>query len=273
MFQISCFADEISPRLDEEIKVMASLDVKYLSLRAVDNIGVLDLSNEKLDEIARLLEEYGVGVSSIGSPIGKTQLSDTSDIHMRQTERAIYVAHRLNCPRIRVFSFYVDREGDMNAQRDEVISRLKDMTELAASEGVMLMHENEAGIYGESSAHCREILEGVNNAHFKAVFDASNFVAAGEAPFTQSLPNVKPYVAYMHIKDSRHSDGVIVPAGEGDGQLDLVLRAFADRDMFLTLEPHLIFAGRSRGFTGGELFRTAHTALTGILKKAGLAYR
>ena len=76
----------------------------------------------------------------------------------------------------------------------------------------------------------------------------------------------------MHIKDSRRSDGVIVPAGEGDGQLSQVLSAFAEKDMFLTLEPHLAVAGRMRGFTGAELFGRAHAALTGLLDRAGIAY-
>ena len=112
----------------------------------------------------------------------------------------------------------------------------------------------------------------MNHPALRAVFDASNFVAAGEAPFDESLPRVKDYVDYMHIKDSRHADGVIVPAGEGDGQYFSILPVFTDKDMFLTLEPHLAEAGRMRGFTGAELFARAHAALTGLLRSANIAY-
>ena len=154
----------------------------------------------------------------------------------------------------------------------EVIDRLRRMAGIAAAAGVTLMHENEAGIYGQASARCGDILKSVNHPALRAVFDASNFVAAGEAPFDESLPRVRDYVDYLHIKDSRHADGVIVPAGEGDGQLPAVLSAFAEKDMFLTLEPHLAVAGQMRGFTGPQLFERAHAALTGLLDAAGLTY-
>ena len=30
---------------------------------------------------------------------------------------------------------------------------------------------------------------------------------------------LKPYIEYVHVKDARLSDGEVVPAGTGDGQL------------------------------------------------------
>jgi hypothetical protein len=44
-------------------------------------------------------------------------------------------------------------------------------------------------------------------------------------------------------------------------------------DGFFSLEPHLALAGRAGGFSGAELFRTAHVALTGLLDAAGIGYR
>lgn len=271
MYKISCFADEISPVLSEQLDEMEKMHIGWLSLRSVDNVNVLDLTDEQVDEIGRALRARGMGVSSIGSPIGKTPISDDSGEYLRQTERAIQVAKKLDCPRIRVFSFYMEK-GELDANRDKVIGRLATMTEMAAKAGVELLHENEAGIYGEQSIRCRDLLEGVNHPGFRAVFDPSNFVAAGEDPFDQSLPQVRDYVAYMHIKDSRHSDGVIVPAGEGDGQVRQVLEAFAGKDLFLTLEPHLAIAGKFKGFTGVERFEKAYDALIGLLRESGIEY-
>ena len=163
-------------------------------------------------------------------------------------------------------------KDEIDARRGEVIDRIKRMSELAAREGITLMHENEAGIYGESSARCRDLLESVNMPNFKAVYDPSNFVGAGEAPLDESLPNIREYVDYLHLKDSRKTDNVIVPCGEGDAQIADILPLFADGDYFLTLEPHLAIVGRERGFSGSQLFEVAHSALTGLLKKAGIQY-
>ena len=271
MYTLSCFADEISPRLDEQLAVMERMNVRYLSLRSVEDVNVLKLTDAQIRDIASALKSRGMGVSSIGSPIGKTPVTDDISLCLDQTRRAIDIARALDCPRVRVFSFYMKKD-ELDKYRGEVIDRLRRMAEMAAEAGVTLMHENEAGIYGERSERCADILKSVNHPALRAVFDASNFVAAGEAPFDESLPRVRDYVDYMHIKDSRHADGVIVPAGEGDGQLPAVLAAFAEKDMFLTLEPHLAEAGRMRGFTGAELFAKAHAALTGLLRNANIAY-
>ena len=48
---------------------------------------------------------------------------------------------------------------------------------------------------------------------------------------------------------------------------------FAGWDGVVALEPHLSAAGRYSGFTGPDLFRQAHEALTGLMKQAGLEYR
>ena len=271
MYTLSCFADEIAPALGDQLDVMERLGVRYLSLRSVDNINVMDLTDARLREIRSALADRGMGVSSIGSPVGKTPIAEDAAACLDQARRAVEIAGIMGCPRVRVFSFYMEKD-ELDARRGEVMERLRRMADIAAEAGVTLMHENEAGIYGESSARCRDILRSVNHPALRAVFDPSNFVAAGEAPFDESLPRLLDDIAYMHIKDSRHADGVIVPAGEGDGQLKSILPVFADRDMFLTLEPHLAAAGRMRGFTGPALFEKAHAALTGLLRDAGIPF-
>ena len=89
MYTLSCFADEISPRLDEELDAMERLGIKWMSLRSVDNVNVLSLSDEQVDRIGCALRARGMGVSSIGSPIGKTPIADESDLYLEQTARAI----------------------------------------------------------------------------------------------------------------------------------------------------------------------------------------
>ena len=35
---------------------------------------------------------------------------------------------------------------------------------------------------------------------------------------------MKPYIEYIHVKDARKADGVIVPAGKGDGKIQEILK-------------------------------------------------
>ena len=68
---ISGFADEISSSFDEQLKTVRELGMQYISLRSADKKGIADFTVEevKTDLLPRL-QAAGVGVSSLGSPIG-----------------------------------------------------------------------------------------------------------------------------------------------------------------------------------------------------------
>ena len=59
---------------------------------------------------------------------------------------------------IRVFSFYIPKDKDAAEFRDEVMRRMTEMTRLAEKEDVVLLHENEKGIYGDIAPRCVDIL-------------------------------------------------------------------------------------------------------------------
>lgn len=63
--------------------------------------------------------------------------------------------------------------------------------------------------------------------------------------------------------------GKVVPAGQGDGQLEPILvDAYRSGYRgFVSLEPHLKVAGHSHGETGADLFKTAADALKALLAK------
>jgi sugar phosphate isomerase/epimerase len=77
------------------------------------------------------------------------------------------------------------------------------------------------------------------------------------------------------VKDALLADGTVVPAGEGDGEVEVTVRALqADGyDGFCSMEPHLATAGTLGGFSGEHHFRRATTAFTRILDTVGVEYR
>jgi sugar phosphate isomerase/epimerase len=81
-----------------------------------------------------------------------------------------------------------------------------------------------------------------------------------------------PRTRHVHIKDYRKATAEVLPAGEGDGQIDLLLSRLAEAGYggFLALEPHLAFAGRSSGFSGPEGMERAVVALRSLLATVGL---
>ena len=105
----------------------------------------------------------------------------------------------------------------------------------------------------------------INSPKLRTAFDFANFVQVSEDP-QYNWPLLKPYTVHFHIKDARMWDGIVVPAGEGDGRIPGILKDAVDSgyDGFLSLEPHLKVAGHSHGETGPELFKVAADALKAI---------
>jgi sugar phosphate isomerase/epimerase len=271
---LSGFADEISPELSVQLDTLQAEGIRYLELRGIWGKNVLALSDEEVERAKKEMDARGVGVSAIGSPIGKIGIADDFDQHLVAFRRAIEVAKRLNCPYIRLFSFYLPEGEDPAKYRDQVMKRMQGLVDAAAGSGLILLHENEKGIYGQSAARCLDILKTIRSPYLRATFDPANFVQEGEKPYDHCFPLLRPHIQYMHIKDALFKDGSNVPAGEGDGQFAPILKSLKEGGWmgFLSLEPHLKVAGRSSGFTGPELFQKAARALKKLLDELGVAY-
>ena len=277
MIRLSAFADEISPDLDEQIAVLQSENIHFLELRGAWGVNVLDFSDEQVERMRSDLDANGIGVSAIGSPIGKVPVDSSFAEHMQRFGRAIQLAHIFQTRYIRIFSFYPPASRTTatapSEWRDEVRWRLRALTVRARTENLTLLHENEKDIYGDTIARCVDILHSVNDEHFRAILDPANFIQCGQIPYPDAYESLRPWLLYMHVKDAL-PDGTVVAAGEGETHWPALLqRLRADGyDGFLSLEPHLAAAGQFQGFSGPDLFRKASQALQGMLQEMGWEY-
>ncbi|HET8626194.1 MAG TPA: sugar phosphate isomerase/epimerase family protein [Thermomicrobiales bacterium] len=275
MWTLTGFADEISPDLDEQLDTLARESLRYLELRAVWGKNVLRLDDAELARVRQALDRQGVGVSSIGSPIGKIGVADDFAPHLEDFKRALHAAHVMGAPFVRIFSFYIPEGDDPARYRDEVLSRLGRLVEAADGAGVTLLHENERGIYGDTPARCRDLLAALDSPLLRAAWDPANFVLCGVRPYTEGYDLLRPYIAYVHVKDARRDEGRVVPAGQGDGEVRETLAALHDSgfDGFFSLEPHLKAAGQFSGFSGPALFGEAAQAFKALLRELDIPWR
>lgn len=265
-FTVSAFGDEVADDLAQQLDVLTDCDLRFDEFRAAWGRNVLDLSDAEVARAADLLRERGFGVSAVASPIGKSSLDQPRAFELDRLERAIAVARALGTSLIRVFSFYVE-PGTAEAHREEVLARMGLLAERAERAGVILVHENERGIYGDTPERCLDVLSSVRSPALRQTFDPANFVQAGVHPMRDAWPILQPYVAHVHIKDARLADGTVVPAGQGDGEVRALLEALAREGYqgYLSLEPHLVTAGISSGYSAPEGMRVASDALRALL--------
>ena len=276
--KISGFSDEIDSCVTTQFEALNRLNIKYFEPRGIDGTNISKITDEQLTELKAKMDKYGIKVSSIGSPIGKVNIEDDFEEHFELYKRVVYIAKTLESKYIRMFSFYTKEGGWTDEKRADVISKLKVMIEYAKENDIVLLHENEKDIYGDTVDRCADLMENLYCDNFKAVFDPANFVQSAQDT-KYAYEKLNKYVEYMHIKDSR-ADGRVVPSGMGEGNVEYVLKNLFNNGFngFVSLEPHL---GSFEGLAelelddemeklpkGGEgTFTVAYNALNAILNK------
>jgi len=264
---LSAFADEISADLVEQLQVLKSCGLKHLDLRSVWNVNVMELTDSQCKQIKTALDGEGVKVAAIGSPIGKTTIDQPAQLELDRVKRAADLAEFFTCAYIRVFSFYPPEGGNIAEHGSEVLDRMAQWVDAVSGRPVILAHENEKAIFGDTAQRCVQIMEKLFGPQCIQIFDPANFVEVGETDlFDNAWKSLKKYTRFFHLKDCKAAEKTITVCGEGDGDVDPILAdACKDGfDGFMTLEPHLSFAGQYQGFTGPELFTKAVDAVKKI---------
>lgn len=274
MIKIAAFADEIDPSLDVQIEHCRKNNVTHIELRGIDGKNVLDFTKDKAAEYKKKLDDAGIGISAIGSPIGKVAIDLPFSQHFDRFKIAVDLALHFGAGLIRVFSYYPaggEGKGDVAVHRDEVIDRFRRKLEYIGNRNITLVHENEKGIYGDIGRRCVDLMQTINSPKLRTAFDFANFIQCGDNPL-ENWPGLKPYTVHIHIKDAVKGTGKVVPAGQGDGHIGEILKdAYASGYRgFVSLEPHLKVAGHSHGETGADLFKVAADALKSVCKQAGV---
>lgn len=242
-YVISAFADEYSKDFDIQVEMLKKQGITYIEPRFIGGRNISELAPTEVQEVKAKLDDGGIGVVSVGSPLGKITLDDDIESHLETARNVFEGANILGTDKVRVFSFYPHRGTPIMDSREEVIEKLGRMVELADGFGVKLCHENEGGIYGESPEACLDLLDTLGGK-LRAVLDMGNFTLGGYDP-VKAYRLLCPYIEYFHIKDGIRKDSeakAIVPPGKGNAKIGEILGDYikaVNRDVIVTLEPHL----------------------------------
>ena len=238
---LGAFADEAGSSLNEQIAAMLDNGICHLEARNIDGVNFIDHTVAQAKAIKEQLDAHGLRVWSIGSPLGKIQITDPMEPHLDKLKHTLELAQVMGSERIRMFSFFIPKEEDPAVYRDEVMERLGRMVETARGSGVKLCHENEKGIYGDVASRCADIL--AQFPEMGGIFDPANFIQCGQDT-QEAWELLKDRIDYFHVKDCVEG-GKVVPCGKGIGHVPEILRKFlAAGGQQLTLEPHLtVFKG------------------------------
>jgi len=239
---LSGFYDEVSFMLDDQLAALKELGETYMCPRTIDKKSIGGYTAEEFAKSVKpRLDAAGIKFSSIGSPLGKVAITDEEGYQKQLTMLAelAKIAEMMGCKYIRIFSFLIPSHEDPAIYRDQVMKKMRGFLDVVKGKDVILLHENEKGIYGNVSSRCVDIYKTLDDPQLKLIYDASNFIQCDEDP-VGAFDIMKDYVIYYHIKDCDKETKVEVPVGIGDGNYDYILSELSKRNYegFMTLEPH-----------------------------------
>lgn len=313
---LSGFADEAAndKLAVQQFSAFAALGLQYYSIRFID-VGngvknVMKLNKAETKTVLKMQDEYGLSVSSIGSPIGKVKLLNVDDgtknayipfkKYLKQdVQHACEVAQTFGAKLIRGFSFYHPKGEDPKKHIPQVVDHLGEIAELANKHKLTFGLEVEANLVGQSGDLLKEIHRKVNHPALMLIYDAANLVTQGmgaQESFEQYVATKKG-LGWLHVKDYRqpkqrttHVDEEalknFVPAHLGDGGHEMILRDLRSEipklekklkkrgipGFFIDLEPHVKGGGQFGGFSGPDGMGVALRSLCRVLDYVGIDY-
>jgi sugar phosphate isomerase/epimerase len=244
---LSGFADEAANQKTavQQFAAFAAVGLQYYSLRFIDAGGgvknVMKLTKGEITHIRHLEDEYGMNVTSIGSPIGKIKLKDIDDGSKNayvpfkkylasDVKKACEMAHAFETKLIRGFSFYHPRGSDPWEHVPEVVDRLGQIADTCLRSDLTFGLEIEANLVGQTGQLMAEIHRQVNHPELVLIFDAGNIITQGfsAAEVFEQYQAMKPGLGWMHIKDYRHPEPMKRKAGHVD---EAALKHFVPADL------------------------------------------
>ena len=313
---LSGFADEAAndKLAVQQFSAFAALGLQYYSIRFID-VGngvknVMKLNKTELKQVMKMQDEYGLQVSSVGSPIGKVKLLDVDDgtknayipfsrYLKNDVKHSCEVAEALNAKLIRCFSFYHPKGTDPKKHIPQVVDHLGEIADMANKHKLTFGLEVEANLVGQSGDLLRTIHRKVNSPALMLIYDAANLVTQGlsaQESFEQYRAT-KAGLGWLHVKDYRqpkqkttHVDEEalknFVPAHLGDGGHEMILRDLRKEipklekklkkrgvpGFFIDLEPHVKGGGQFGGFSGPDGMGVALRSLCRVLDYVGIDY-
>jgi len=252
---ISGFTDEVSDDLDVQIRALKELGWSHIDLRTVDGKNVSSLSDDEFDRVHERLASEGITIACFGSTVANWGRDARRDLELDLAElkNSIRHMHKARVRYLRIMSYKIDRPVPLGHEFESVVlDNIGKITEVAADNGIVCLHENCLSWGGQSHLHSLRLLETVDSPALRLVFDTGNPVSMqdvrGKEPYGYQNPyhffdQVRDYVDYIHIKDAVVEDNRVryVFPGDGEAMIGEILESLTEDETSvpISIEPHV----------------------------------
>lgn len=247
-FRFGAVTDELDEDLERALGIAREMGMAAVELNSLWGRNIVELADEEIAHVERLLGEGGPRVVAIDPPCFKPcvldhlpvgRVAEDPDVarHLGLLDRSLALARRFNAPYVRVFAFRRSgivglgnpspRPPDGGAIPEEMLDRvaegLREAARRAEEAGITLVLENVRSCWANSGVNMAAILEAVDSPALRALWDPGNDFVSGGTPYPVGYEAVRPHILHVHVKDARVLDpdtGLTAWAPIGEGEID-----------------------------------------------------
>ncbi len=233
--KLGVICDGISRDLEHTLAVMDEFDLEYAELQFVWDNEVGGHSSEQIDRMKAMLGGRPVSCLSRHIFAGMTTANRPGDElhskHMDALKRVIDMAHRLDCPLVRIMTpkkeqILWGRNGaeQWNVAKgawDTIVPIVAPAIDVAKAAGVTLVVETGNGTMVNSNYTARRLIDDLDAKDtLKVLWDPANNCWCHERAFPDGYEEIKDgYLGHLHIKDVQvdtpRATLEVRPMGEG----------------------------------------------------------
>jgi sugar phosphate isomerase/epimerase len=217
LFELAVFTDDITQDLDRALDIATEFGLSWVEIRSAWGKNLMIQSDEELDRVVRTIHDRGFRVPCVAAPVFKSHLpghrggktghlfhgeeQDAPEQQMALIRKAARIGRKFDTSRVRCFSFW--RVGDDPAALwSDMLAQYQMAVEVAAEEGVILVMENDFECNLGSAELAARMIQEVDSAHLRLLWDCGNAVFVGEEPFPTGYERGKSFIGHVHVKDA-----------------------------------------------------------------------
>lgn len=247
--------DEPKLPLMETIAFAHVNGVDAVEMRSIEGRNFLDFTPSEQKEIAQRIEDAGLRVVGLASPLLKWTAPERPaaergdqfgfDIGSRSlgdiVALAAGAAHTLGTRNIRIFTYLTHDGFEMSDLRPA----LEEMLRAAEREDLIFQVENEPVCNIRNEVDLLAMMRAFDHPRLRALLDIGNIYGTNARPEADRLVALMPYVHHMHFKDATFADGRRRTVALGEGEIPFpafIAACFAavpGRDLTLSVETHV----------------------------------
>lgn len=189
-------------------------------LRELDLTKCSDFSTNKISTTIRMVKDSRLKIIGLGSS-AQLHHADTEKRKnsLDEAKKFIDLAHRLNCPYVRVFPDAIPKDQERNETFDLIIKGLLDLADYAAGSKVSVLLESHGDVVRTDDLHY--IMKNAGHRHVGMIWDVCNMWSVTKEPPAEVYKKLKKYIRHTHIKDGKMVGGKIQYKLLGRGEIPL----------------------------------------------------